>query len=275
MFQQYLLKGVFSRLVKGPLRIASSQCVRLRHKGAKCDKCINACPKDVIEIKDEILIKEDICDACGMCYEICPTGVFSLTALSDKKELTKREFFSYIGKGIIDTSREISDGILNKGREEIQLPKIVPEKRIMFFKNPGRSIKCLGNRYLPFTNLNIDDTCDGCDLCVLFCPTGSLSKTETKKSKKISFNMAYCTKCDLCITACPKAAIHYCENISIRSIRAKKEKPLIKHELSQCVRCSTRFVKNNNDLCPSCEKNKADESFFDGYGLQKGITEII
>lgn len=260
MFQQYLLKKVFSKLEKGPLNIVSSQCVRLRHKSSKCDKCIKACPKNAIEINAEISINYDACNGCGACYEVCATGVFSLSSLSENKQLTRREFFSYAKNKITNNSLEVFDGLLNR-QEEIQLPKIIPKKRIRFFEKQRKTtLEDLGNKYLPFANLGINGKCDGCDLCAIFCPTGALSKKETKKNKKITFNMAYCTKCDLCITACPNAAISYSDSINISSIINKRERLLIKHELSECGDCGTKFVSGS--LCPGCEKDKADDLFF-------------
>lgn len=267
MFQQYLLKKAFSKLEKGPLNIVSSQCVRLRHKRAKCDKCIKACLKNAIRVDQHISVNEDLCNTCGDCYEICPAGVFSISALSDKKELSRREFFSYAKDKIVNAPKEIFNDILNDGKRDIKLPKIIPKKRISFLqkiKNHSKANKAniedLSSKYLPFTNLSINDKCDSCDICTMFCPTGALSKKETKKNTKITFNIAYCTKCDLCINACPKSAITYSDNVKINPIIGKREKLLIKHELSGCEKCGTKFISDSS--CPRCEKDKADDSFF-------------
>ncbi len=39
-----------------------------------CGICIDTCPVDALELKDDIavLAKPDVCDGCGSCAESCP-----------------------------------------------------------------------------------------------------------------------------------------------------------------------------------------------------------
>ena len=63
-----------------------------------------------------------------------------------------------------------------------------------------------------FGDIEIDtEKCNGCGMCVMFCPTDALRKCldrhpdETKGY--VEFSMADCTQCNLCADACLKKCI--------------------------------------------------------------------
>lgn len=66
-------------LAPDKLVLFSSQCLRERHKGHKCDICLKTCPCKAIQFfKSKIEVDENKCNACGLCTHICPAGVFEL-----------------------------------------------------------------------------------------------------------------------------------------------------------------------------------------------------
>ena len=52
-----------------------------------CGLCIASCKKDALEMTDEInsrgykhiRVLEDKCIGCGVCYTVCPDGVFTIS----------------------------------------------------------------------------------------------------------------------------------------------------------------------------------------------------
>ena len=65
---------------KAPLKVNPYQCLPLRYPKSSCRLCVENCPTTAIEIKeDSISVIDDKCTGCGICYNLCPTGVFEMT----------------------------------------------------------------------------------------------------------------------------------------------------------------------------------------------------
>ena len=51
-----------------------------------CEFCINECPQNALSVSDNlnnsgynyVEVKEDKCNCCGICYVVCPDGVFEV-----------------------------------------------------------------------------------------------------------------------------------------------------------------------------------------------------
>ena len=60
------------------IRVDSEKC-----KGAECSKCVNACPKNILEYRDgSVIVKEDKlldCTLCRLCENVCPTGAIRVS----------------------------------------------------------------------------------------------------------------------------------------------------------------------------------------------------
>ena len=57
-----------------PVLVVENRCVVVRNRNAKCTKCIDACPTEVIHIADNhITFDYRACVACGACTVVCPT----------------------------------------------------------------------------------------------------------------------------------------------------------------------------------------------------------
>lgn len=65
---------------KAPLKAGPYQCLPLRSPKSKCRLCVENCPANAIEIKqDSIKVADERCTGCGICFNVCPTGVFEMT----------------------------------------------------------------------------------------------------------------------------------------------------------------------------------------------------
>ena len=48
-------------------------------KCTACGECVEACPLEAIEIKDEVaVVDEDTCGDCGACVEVCPSEAITV-----------------------------------------------------------------------------------------------------------------------------------------------------------------------------------------------------
>ncbi len=44
-----------------------------------CESCLDACPLDAIEMKDDLaVIDADTCGDCGACVDVCPVEAISM-----------------------------------------------------------------------------------------------------------------------------------------------------------------------------------------------------
>lgn len=71
-----------------PPRVAGARCMNVRHRARACRICVDACPADAISIPfgdrsggdgadaAPIALNQDTCVRCGLCLNVCPTGVF-------------------------------------------------------------------------------------------------------------------------------------------------------------------------------------------------------
>ncbi|MEE8194273.1 MAG: 4Fe-4S binding protein [Dehalococcoidales bacterium] len=63
------------------LEVSPAYCLRLRHKGSSCRLCLKGCPTDAISLGESLAVDNSLCDGCGICASVCPTGVFELKDL--------------------------------------------------------------------------------------------------------------------------------------------------------------------------------------------------
>lgn len=48
-------------------------------KCTACESCVEACPLEAIEIKDDVaVVDEDTCGDCGACVDVCPVEAITL-----------------------------------------------------------------------------------------------------------------------------------------------------------------------------------------------------
>jgi len=87
------LDKVLSRFIKEPVKVLPSQCYTYRDKTYKCEKCVKICHVDALTLEEQaIIIDEELCDGCGLCYAVCPTGAFQLH-VDNKTVLSQMKLF--------------------------------------------------------------------------------------------------------------------------------------------------------------------------------------
>ncbi len=92
-----MLNQVLSRLDDRPIVVSVERCLNRRHKDAGCHRCIDLCPKQAISQPECIEVDDERCVACGLCWRVCPTDVFALKAVDDRKLLA--QLCSLLSKG--------------------------------------------------------------------------------------------------------------------------------------------------------------------------------
>lgn len=152
-------------------------------KCTSCGKCIDVCPKNLIDLvpyKNKVQVlcnshnkgKETRvncplgCIACKICEKNCPVGAIKVID----------------NVAVIDQEKCISCGICAQKCPRNIIVDPVPKRK----------------------KAVIDDTCVGCTLCAKKCPVNAI--TGVKKEKHI-IDPEKCVGCEICVNACPKNSI--------------------------------------------------------------------
>ena len=73
-------------------RVVGDHCLNVRHQARECRICVEACPVNAISVPGQtgagavpVALDQDACVRCGLCLNVCPTGVFVQTELPESK----------------------------------------------------------------------------------------------------------------------------------------------------------------------------------------------
>jgi len=69
------LEAVLNRVNRQPIKENIALCCRDRLNQSGCDLCLK-CPVGAINLQSEPFINDELCLNCGLCVNLCPTGVF-------------------------------------------------------------------------------------------------------------------------------------------------------------------------------------------------------
>ncbi len=302
-------------LSRAQLEVVPGRCLRAYHRRASCRLCLDNCPDRAVSLDGSPEVDYSRCRCCGVCVNLCPTGVFrlvepsyeslvarargrdvvefscaqsasavggmvsvpclgylneavlvavavggaaeirldvsdceeccfdgglavaietmrranrllSLFGLPDRvsawtsdrgrrrrggggngdRRYSRREFLSYLGRG--PRSAAVAAGAPLIERRSGLAASRLPEKRRMLLDHLSR----LGPPFTgeasidgaPFARVTIGDDCDGCGMCVSFCPTGALAWRDEGDRRALTFGTADCLACGLCREICPR-----------------------------------------------------------------------
>lgn len=180
----------------------------------------------------------------------------------DDPELSRREIFSIFKK----EAKKAVEGIIKKEalvkvEAKERLKKAVPKERdelIKIFKKPGLlSYKAKTNSSI-FPVVSVNQGCNMCRLCALFCPTDALAIEDTEKGAGIVFKTATCTGCNLCVDVCAEKAIALNDKEVLMEDMVKQNKAmLIWFDKVCCASCGRIFAKiKTENICDTCLKER-------------------
>ena len=175
--------------------------------------CVSACKFDAIHVIDGVaVVDEEKCVLCGKCIEVCPKGVIEIKPIKNEVvvECNSKDFgksvkdkcsVGCIGCGICEKSCPFGAITIENKLAKIDYDKCV-QCMICVEKCPTKAIKGdLSKR----KKVKIEeDLCVGCTLCKKQCKFDAISG-ELKEKHKV--DETKCVGCHECVQKCPKKAI--------------------------------------------------------------------
>lgn len=196
----------------------------------------------------------------------------SIRSLKNHRFYSRKEFFSHLGIGI---RIRVEDALESTGeaasRTKVSLEPKIPQKRSRLLEQTQQLGQVISGQIstdnLPFSMLEINHNCNGCGMCVTFCPTGALKMDRLQDRQVIDFDIQNCLACDLCRDICPEKAIVFSSAVSASALFNREKKVLIEHREKSCRSCGQSYVASKTDtLCLVCRKSKSLEEALPGAG---------
>lgn len=77
------------------VRVSAGRCLMMKREAAtSCHECVKGCPEEAIDLRSRVRLDRSRCNSCGICIEVCPSGVFAFPEPEDDTRLSRRDFFS-------------------------------------------------------------------------------------------------------------------------------------------------------------------------------------
>ncbi len=185
-------------------------------------------------------------------------------ATADRR-YSRREFFTYLGRGTKSVASDAGAPVIER-RSGLAAPRL-PEKRRMLLDHLSRLgppfTNAAGSDDVPFAQVAIGDDCDGCGMCVSFCPTAALSWHDEGDRRSLTFATADCLACGLCREICPRYDISLEATVRPGDIVARTVTTLKQYDAGVCSDCHQRYVPASpSNLCPVCGKKDGLRRWF-------------
>ena len=163
-----------------------------------------------------------------------------------QEAISRRDLFMLLKKETTNIASEILDTVVNEG-EYLYIRKVLLNtlKNIDFSTVESNPL---------FTSWEVEDSCDGCALCVEKCPNKALT-IEKDQSIQLFHKVGSCHNCGLCDRVCPKNAL---KASSFKKADLYNLKMIKEIKLNHCKECGNKFIpdKKYSEMCPVCQKKE-------------------
>lgn len=135
-----------------------------------------------------------------------------------------------------------------------KLPAKLPARRRRWMRqaNPERVPPEATMPPGPWKARIVSEACNGCSICVSFCPTGAFARREEESDWVLTHQPAACVGCNTCVTLCPTRAVSE-EPLPAAQMVAGTVREAARLKTLRCRACRKEFKGRPDDTqCPQC-----------------------
>lgn len=127
-----------------------------------------------------------------------------------QRPVSRRDFFRLWRRDLAQTGRSLMP---EREVNPIKLPARVPRRRLRWLAaapNPAPNPAphpAQDHEVTGWPTRAVAGECNGCEICVAFCPTGALTSTTENEIWRLSHQPAACVDCGTCLHLCPRRVL--------------------------------------------------------------------
>lgn len=170
---------------------------------------------------------------------------------SSDRPISRRGLFSLWRAESVQVARQfVPDQEVNHAR----LPAKLPARRRRWLRqaSPDRTQPDSMMPAGPWKARVVSEACNGCSICVSFCPTGAFAKREAEGDWILTHQPAACVGCNTCVSLCPTRAVSE-EPLPAVLMVAGEVRELARLSTLRCRSCRKEFKGRRDETqCPQC-----------------------
>ncbi|MFZ5823634.1 MAG: 4Fe-4S binding protein [Bacillota bacterium] len=167
------------------------------------------------------------------------------------RAISRRDLFNLWRVESVQVARQFAP---EKEVNHAKLPAKLPARRRRWLRqaNPDRAQPGATMPTGPWKGRVVSEACNGCSICVSFCPTGAFAQRETEGDWLLTHQPAACVACNTCVALCPTRAVSEEPLPAVRMLQGEV-RTVVRLSTLRCRTCRKEFKgRPDESQCPQC-----------------------